>query len=261
MAERERVQPALPAVPPCVKGDRHVSFQVPAESSSLTCSVFPVTLNPQPRRMLDLFSGTGSVGSVYRAHGFQVTSLDSDPRWNADIVCDVRKWNFRTFPRGFFDVIFASPPCTEYSSSKTTRMRNLAEANSIVRCVLEIIDYFQPTRWMLENPRYGLLHRQAFMQKLKWVDVDFCQFSTFGYRKRTRNWGSPHVAALPDVLCDRITCQNLIPGRRRHRLHLEEEGVTKEEKFTDPQIAHHVSPRLDRWKGGDVPKFSAANGM
>lgn len=30
-----------------------------------------------PLRMLDMFSGTGSVGAVYRDHGFEVTTLDA----------------------------------------------------------------------------------------------------------------------------------------------------------------------------------------
>ena len=35
--------------------------------------------------MLDLFSGTGSVAKVYRDHGYEVITLDSDPRFKADI--------------------------------------------------------------------------------------------------------------------------------------------------------------------------------
>ncbi len=115
---------------------------------------------------LIFFSGTGSVGSVYRQHGWQVTSLDNDPKYRAEITCDIRMWNFLEFPRNYFDVIFAAPPCTEYSLSKTTKKRDLAEANSLVLCVLEIIEYFQPDRWMIENPRYGLLRKQPFMQNL-----------------------------------------------------------------------------------------------
>ena len=199
-----------------------------------TISVSNVIFNP--RRLLDLFSGTGSVGSVYREKGWQVVSLDNDPRWKPEICCDIRMWSFRDLPQGYFDVIFAAPPCTEYSTSKTTKERNIAEANSLVMCVLEIIDFFQPTRWMIENPRNGLLKRQSFMQHLPWVDVDFCQFGTFGYQKPTRIWGSPQIAALSDVLCDGITCPNLIPGSRKHKLRLEEEGVTKLEKYRIPRL-------------------------
>ena len=35
----------------------------------------------RPPRMLDLFSGTGSIGRVYRELGYEVTSLDMDPQW------------------------------------------------------------------------------------------------------------------------------------------------------------------------------------
>ena len=61
----------------------------------------PRLLPQRSRRLLHLFSGTGSVGAVYRAHGWQVMSLDVDPKWDATIQMDIRQWDFKQYPRDF----------------------------------------------------------------------------------------------------------------------------------------------------------------
>ena len=43
-------------------------------------------------RMLDLFSGTGSVSTAFRAAGWETTTLDRD--LPADIQADVMTWDF-----------------------------------------------------------------------------------------------------------------------------------------------------------------------
>ena len=88
-------------------------------------------------KLLELFSGTGSVGKVARAMGIEVTSLDRD--MPADIQADIMHWNNRTFQPHEFDIIWASPPCTEYSRAKTIGERNIAQANMVVERTLEVI--------------------------------------------------------------------------------------------------------------------------
>ena len=93
-------------------------------------------------KVLDLFSGTGSVANVFRNHGPTVTTLDRD--LPADIQTDIVDWKYKELPRKSFDVIWASPPCTEHSLAKTTGVRIIEEANEIVKRTLEIIAYFNP---------------------------------------------------------------------------------------------------------------------
>ena len=82
-------------------------------------------------RLLELFAGTGSVGEVFRERGWEVVSLDRD--MDADLRMDIVDWNFRRdFQPGHFDMIWASPPCTEYSTLKTRGVRNIAQANAVV---------------------------------------------------------------------------------------------------------------------------------
>jgi site-specific DNA-cytosine methylase len=62
-----------------------------------------------------------------------------------------------TKPAKPFQLISAGPPCEEYSITKTVGRRDVGKADKLVRKTLEIIKYFQPQLWCLENPRGGHL--------------------------------------------------------------------------------------------------------
>jgi len=144
-------------------------------------------------RILELFSGTGSIGRVFSNSGWEVTSLDSDPNTEATIHENILTWDYQSvFPPGHFDVIWASPCCTNYSKARTKAKtpRDLALADSLVQRSREIIDYFNPPVWFLENPQTGLLKERPFMQGVPFADVDYCCFCDWGYRKRTRLWNN-----------------------------------------------------------------------
>ena len=137
---------------------------------------------PKNKRMLDLFSGTGSAAAIFQQRGFQVTTLDLDPKWQADIQVNILEWEYRRLSPGWFHTIFAAPPCTEYSQAMTCRPRNLDLADAIVKKALEIIHYFAPVQWFLENPYTGLLKSRSFMSGYQSIQVDYCKFGPWGYR-------------------------------------------------------------------------------
>ena len=109
--------------------------------------------------------------------GYSVIHLDQKFR-DADICCDLIDWDFRAeFPPEYFHVIAAGPPCTEYSIAKTVGLRNLEWADQLVCRTKEIIDYFNPPVWWIENPRTGLLKNRGLLDFCSFIDVYF--FSVF----------------------------------------------------------------------------------
>jgi len=68
----------------------------------------------KPKKALDLFCGIGSATKVLTEWGFEVTSVDIDPKYHPDICCDVMTWGFPRLPRRGFGVITMNPPCTEF---------------------------------------------------------------------------------------------------------------------------------------------------
>ena len=73
-------------------------------------------------RILELFSGTGSIGRAFAALGWEVISVDLDPRANATYCCDVSTWDHSCVSDidviwGFASVHFLFP-CTLQRSQK-----------------------------------------------------------------------------------------------------------------------------------------------
>ena len=138
-------------------------------------------------RLLELFSGAQSVGKVARELGFEVVCLDRD--MPADIKCDIMDWDYKVYEPRYFDVVWASPPCTEYSRAQTVGVRNIEMANAIVQRTIDIIEYLFPRYFIMENPQTGLLKNQDIVSGMIFDDVDYCKYG-LPYRKRTRLWNN-----------------------------------------------------------------------
>ena len=122
-------------------------------------------------RLVELFRGTGSVGEEARKLGWDVVSVDLDPKHGATHSVDVRKLAYRSM--AVPDVVWASPPCTTYSFAAvwvrhrepgTGRALSPAahEADSILRHTLKMIRYWSrenpSLRVCIENPRGYMRH-------------------------------------------------------------------------------------------------------
>ena len=135
--------------------------------------------------LLELFSGTGSVGRAFAALGWEVVPVDLDPRANATYCCDVVQWNWRCV--GEVDVIWASPPCTMYSVARTRGASgDLETSDNLVRKTLEIAPALGNPPLFLENPHSGQLKNRGIVE-LPMQVVDYCRYG-FPYRKRTAVW-------------------------------------------------------------------------
>tara|TARA_R110001632_G_scaffold154191_1_gene272263 strand:- start:1240 stop:1896 length:657 start_codon:yes stop_codon:yes gene_type:complete len=119
-------------------------------------------------KLLELFCGTKSVGKVAEKMDYdEIVSLDFEPRFNATHTVDIFEWDYKQYPVGYFDTIWASPDCRTWSLATGGKYRtkdsilglgNAHQAEADMGCnmilkVIEILKYFQPDKWFIENPR------------------------------------------------------------------------------------------------------------
>ena len=170
-------------------------------------------------RLLDLFTGTGSVRVVAEALGYEVTSLDIDPRCNPDFVADITLFDYTVWSPGEFDVVWTSPPCLYFSAARRSNLGRMVKGEimtketllrdtesigvPVLRRTQEIIEYLKPTVWIIENPYTGTM--KDYITEHPAV-YDYCMFGKL-YRKRTAIWSNK---LLRDVKCDGA---HLVEGR------------------------------------------------
>lgn len=181
--------------------------------------------------ILELFSGTGSVSKACSTH--TCISVDIGDKYHIPThKVDVLTWDYQSiYKPGHFDFIWASPPCQRFSLmnnmhyTKDEIERNIErEGLPLMRKTLEIIDYFKPKSFVIENPK-GLMSKyiqqEPLYKSLGCIEytADYCRYSSFGYRKRTHFWSN-----LPDLSLDLCNgqCENL--EGTKHRVAISHQG-------------------------------------
>ena len=101
--------------------------------------------------MLDLFAGLGGASRAMRERGWNVTTVDVDPRFGCDVTTDVRTFHWTGGP---VDLLWASPPCDEFSRESMPWCRTGVDPDvSLIGHVLRIESEIAPRFWLLENVR------------------------------------------------------------------------------------------------------------
>ena len=152
-------------------------------------------------KVLELFSGTGSVGKCCKELGWETVSVDLISE--STHKCDIMDFDYKQYPKDSFDIVWASPPCTNYSKlqdgwlgrmrkgelyTKEIQEKEMNEDDKLVLRTLEIIDYFKPEYYFIENPATSKMKDRTYMKDRPFYIVDYCMYSDWGYRKRTRIW-------------------------------------------------------------------------
>ena len=153
--------------------------------------------------VLELFCGTKSVGKCCDQLGWNSISVDLEKKFNPTHLCNILDFDYKQYDKDYFDIIWASPPCTSYSIlqgswigrikngeifTEEKRQQDMNEADKIVLKTLEIINYFNYELFFIENPQTAQLKNRIIMKDLPFYDVYYCKYSDWGYRKRTRIW-------------------------------------------------------------------------
>lgn len=198
-------------------------------------------------RVLELFSGTHSVGKIAKEKGYEVVSVDIDGR--ADITTDILEWDYKSsYPKGYFDIIWASPPCVFFSHLRValfgrkvkgeifTRAKYEEDIKEkglpLLRKTQEIIEYFNPTIYFIENPLSGRM--KDYLKDLPHYDVSYCKYG-YTYRKHTRIWTNKE--GFTPKKC-RQDCGNIINGKHKNNIGHPKgrigKGTTKDERYSIP---------------------------
>jgi len=183
-------------------------------------------------RVLELFSGTKSVGKCCDELGWESISVDLE--LPADHQVDIMEFDYKQYPKDHFDIVWGSPPCVSYSKLQSGWLgrkrkgvifteeiweEEMKEADKLVKKTFEIIEYFNPQLWFVENPQTGALKNREFMKDVPFYDVDYCKYSNWGYRKRTRIW--TNKMDWNNFICHN-DCENMVG-----KLHLTNLGNTE----------------------------------
>jgi hypothetical protein len=209
-------------------------------------------------KVLELFSGTGSVGKIAKEFGWEVISLDLK---NADIETNILDWDYKIYQPEEFDIIWASPPCDTFSNLRKSWIGRKLKCHHgevctkeliqndidtiglpILRKTEEIIDYLKPKYYFIENPQTGQM--KDYITK-PFYDVDYCKYADWGYKKRTRVW--TNLKGFTPKLCKK-DCGQLIEGI--HRVNF---GDNKTIMDGDKRIKIKSKETRDKYKDfGDI---------
>lgn len=202
-------------------------------------------------KCLELFSGTHSVGKVLKDKGHSVISLDLK---DADININILDWDYTIYPSGYFDYIHASPPCDTFSICRKCWIGRKIKAHPneiftkellikdqeeigvpILNKTLEIIKYFDPKYFTIENPQTGDMKK--YITDISFTDVDYCMYG-LPYKKTTRIWNNFNFVGEK---CNK-NCGSFINGR-----HVSNCGRYNQ-KFTSKMTNFHYTSLKERYR-------------
>jgi hypothetical protein len=137
-------------------------------------------------KVLELFAGSRSIGKSAEILGFEVFSSDLINFENIDYPISILDFDVNKVPFKP-DIIWASPPCTGFSvaalghhwtGGKNAYIPKTETAKlgiELVKKTIDIINYFQPDYWFMENPR-GVLRKLDIVKNFKRNTITYCQY-------------------------------------------------------------------------------------
>ena len=153
-------------------------------------------------RVLDLFTGTGSIKKVCEELNFNVVSLDIDPKFNPDVCADILTVDYQDMWKpGDFDIIWASPPCQMFSRARQCNIGKTINGETMTRATLErdtinigvpllrktqeIIDYLKPQNFRGIGSGRGYNWRHIWWCKWRYQSI---HWTREGIEQHTPFW-------------------------------------------------------------------------
>jgi hypothetical protein len=206
-------------------------------------------------RALDLFAGSHSFTKVAQELGYdEVISLDCDPKSGATITADILEFDYKIWPPGHFDFIWASIPCQTFSIAcahmfnAQERSQRAADGCEVARRTKELIEYLQPNYFAIENPLASKLWSMGiFGDEYPKKKLSYCRYG-FPYRKNTiLATNAPFEPKLCRGDCGFVR-EVVDENGKTHKLHLEtaKQGYSASAKQYGLQAGRHTREQLYR---------------
>ena len=201
-------------------------------------------------KVLELFKGSGSITKYYEGSNTEVISLDIVKEYNPTICCDIMDFDYKQYPVGYFDIIWASPECKIYSSiqpilvgrvhkDKEDLIRKQIENSIYINRTIEIIKHLKPRYYFIENPQFSSIWKYIDDIEFKelCINVDYCYFG-YDYKKPTK------------ILTNRVLENRKCKCKRHNKLVFKMTGKKQlEEKYSIPQsLLEYLLPKPKKEK-------------
>ena len=109
--------------------------------------------------LLDLFCGPGGFSTGFDMAGFDLVGAYDYDKWAVKtfsknhktdaVLADLSDYDMNDMPDA--DVIIGGPPCTQFSSAKSNRTRNVLDGLLLVQAFLRCVYLKKPKYWIMEN--------------------------------------------------------------------------------------------------------------
>ena len=166
-------------------------------------------------KLLELFCGSKSVGKVFEEAGWEVVSVDIEPKFEPTLCMSVLDIPLGHWEPGAFDFVWSSPPCTLFSKARTRgEAVDMEPARLLTLHTVNLIRSLQPKFWCIENPATSSIWNLSCLRGLTYVVCSYCHYG-FPYRKHTRIATNLAASLWRPKVCN-YDCGSLIPGKRRH---------------------------------------------
>ena len=138
-------------------------------------------MNNKDKIILSLFDLSGNWSRPYKEAGYKVIQID------LQLGTDILTWDYKKIPQNAVYGILAAVPCTDFALSGARHFKrkdkdgSTEKSKQLVYKTLEIINYFKPHFWVIENPM-SRIHKCCI--ELGTVKFKFnpCDFARVLYR-------------------------------------------------------------------------------
>lgn len=197
-------------------------------------------MNRKPRALI-LFSGTKSFSKVLEPMGWEVRTLDIDPKFEPFYLADITKWDYKRHLKEWMpDYIHASPVCKEFTIIKNInpQQRDLKLGFELMDSSLRIIRWAnkknQNLRFTIENPENKFVKEYPPLKRLKKRITSYCKYG-FPYQKDTIFWyGGFDLKLKPKCSVSKPCAQcKKKPGACRHKVSIKFKSSVKPPQISD----------------------------